>query len=441
MATREFVGNAVVTSLTGGVAPGDLALALAASTNWPTGTGADQFVVLVVSEDGATREKILCESRSGLNIVVATAGRGFDGTTAQTFVTGATVVHVADATWMQAVDDHLNDTNLDHHTQYLTEARHADSALHNFTDGTFAEPGAPEDVGTTTSAGTSDAPARADHRHQLGAGAVDSAAILGTDVVTAAKIADESIQPNHFHPSVVSGDGIELVFGILRAKVDGTTCQFNGSGEIEVLGGVVSTGGIADNAITNAKMADDAITAVELADNAVETVHILAGNVTTPKLADASVTAAKLAATLPLGMTSSDIAARTTDAGPVTTATQISGLSVTSAPASATRYRTVHFTCSNINAQDIEITDDNIANEVGAETAEIQIFRGATLLGGMRSRNGRGVDLTVLDADAPVANHVYTVKLQRVEGSVAGVTATGSASRPMMLWVQDIGGH
>src|SRR6478736_2958808 len=116
MASREFKGNAVVTTLTGGISPSDTVIPIAASTNWPAGTGTKQFVVLLISEDGATREKVLCEGRTGLNITVASAGRGFDNTAAAAFLTGATCIHVMDATWAQQVDDHLNDTARDDHT-------------------------------------------------------------------------------------------------------------------------------------------------------------------------------------------------------------------------------------------------------------------------------------------------------------------------------------
>jgi hypothetical protein len=53
------------------------------------------------------------------------------------------------------------------------------------------------DIGTTASAGVAGDASRHDHVHRLGNGAVDTAAVLGADVVDATKIADDAVGSEH----------------------------------------------------------------------------------------------------------------------------------------------------------------------------------------------------------------------------------------------------
>jgi hypothetical protein len=427
MATREFKGNAVVTTLTGGISPSDTVIPVAASTNWPSGTGAKQFVVLLISEDGATREKVLCESRTGLNITVATSGRGFDGTAASSFITGATCIHVADATWMQAIDDHVHDGS-DDHVQYLNAVRHADSGLHEF-GAALAEPDAPVDIGSSSSIGTSGAPAHGDHRHQLGSGCIDSSVLFADDVIPSSALPDSVIVPGHLASTLADGtNGIDLPFGVLRVKVDGTTCQLNASGEIEVLGGVVSTGGIADNAITLAKMADASVGTVELIDASVTTAKLVDLSVTTGKLALAAVTFENMEVAAARGLQGISTPKTTSQTG-ITTEVPVSGVSVTSQPDTATRYRRVHFRARNVESS---VITDNVL---------LTAKRGATIIGSIYVNAGSGgIDAWFEDDDAPIAAHVYTVTVQRTTGT-GTIQVDGSVNGPVILEVWDVGGH
>ena len=109
MPVREFTGNAVPTTLSAPLAAAGSSFTIAAATGWPTGTSTDQFVV-VINRGEPDEEKILCESRSGTTVAVATSGRGYDGTSDQEHASGATVEHCVDAVFLNAVNDHINAT-------------------------------------------------------------------------------------------------------------------------------------------------------------------------------------------------------------------------------------------------------------------------------------------------------------------------------------------
>lgn len=109
MANREFAGAATPTTLSAPLTTGASSFTIAAATGWPTGTGSLQFEV-VINRGEADEEKILCESRSGTTITVATSGRGHDGTVDQDHAAGATVEHCIDTVWLTEVNAHLNAT-------------------------------------------------------------------------------------------------------------------------------------------------------------------------------------------------------------------------------------------------------------------------------------------------------------------------------------------
>lgn len=108
----------------------------------------------------------------------------------------------------------------------------------------------------------------------LKAGAVDVAAVLADNVVTAAKIA-----------AAVAGDGLSGGGGTaLSVNVDGTTIETNADAlRVKALG--IGTSHLAAGAVTTAKIAADAVTATEIATGAVGTTEIAAAAVTGPKIA------------------------------------------------------------------------------------------------------------------------------------------------------------
>ncbi len=152
-------------------------------TNWPAG-GTNPFVVDIDSDLGSA-EKLLIQSRSGqIFTVVASIGRGYDGTTAQSHAIGAIVRHVLDADTLDDANRHVNDDASDDHSQYLNTTRHDVAARH--TVGTVIPAGTPgtSAPGDSASGGASSSVARADHRH----GRTDSYG--GTGAMTAEAIGD-----------------------------------------------------------------------------------------------------------------------------------------------------------------------------------------------------------------------------------------------------------
>lgn len=77
---RSYSGHAKTTTLASGIVGGsDTSFVIADATGWPDGSGGN-FVV-TVDIGTATEEKILCSTRTGTTVNVAS--RGYEGTTAQ----------------------------------------------------------------------------------------------------------------------------------------------------------------------------------------------------------------------------------------------------------------------------------------------------------------------------------------------------------------------
>jgi hypothetical protein len=88
---REFAGGAVDTTLAGNLSAGEtISFEINDETGWPTG-GSGNFIVTITQQ--STEERILCASQSGGTVSIAASGRGYDGTTAATFTSGAAVKH------------------------------------------------------------------------------------------------------------------------------------------------------------------------------------------------------------------------------------------------------------------------------------------------------------------------------------------------------------
>ena len=158
---RSYSGNAVSTPLTASVSNVATSIPITASTGWPDGTGGPFFIQI-------DSETIKCSSRTGLTLNVQTTpvtGRGWEGTTAASHTVGAEVRHVFTATDAEDANEHISDTTLDNHTQYLTVARHDVSGRHGF--GILPTAGTPSTslVGDTATSGSSNNVARVDHKH------------------------------------------------------------------------------------------------------------------------------------------------------------------------------------------------------------------------------------------------------------------------------------
>lgn len=112
----EHAGAAPQTTLASQIGAGDLTIPLVSGAGYPT--GAVGPFVIVVDPGQAGEEKIRCSSRSGNSCTVATAGRGYDGTTAGIHTQNAPVQHVLAAIEVDDDNEHIYNQARDDHTFY-----------------------------------------------------------------------------------------------------------------------------------------------------------------------------------------------------------------------------------------------------------------------------------------------------------------------------------
>lgn len=158
---RSYSGNAVPTTLAANITNVATTFTSISSTGYPDGTGGP-FAVQVGSE------LIRCSSRAGTTFTVQTvpvSGRGWDGTTAAAHIVGEAINHVYTATDADESNQHIVNTGLDHHGQYLTVARHDLSARHGFANLPVGGTPSTSLVGDTAQNGTSNLLPRSDHKH------------------------------------------------------------------------------------------------------------------------------------------------------------------------------------------------------------------------------------------------------------------------------------
>lgn len=229
---RTFTGGVPETTLASGCDASTLNLTISDATGWPTGSAGDFAIIIDRGTD--SEEKVMVDTRVGTSLTVASGGRGIDGTTGVTHNSGATVEHVLLARDIDEANAHIADTALDHHTQYLNNARHDVEARHTF-GGAYGTPATPSNVGTTAAAGSGNNPAKEDHVHALGTGAVSAAGHFGAGVVDAAAIATGAV------------------------------------GSAELATDAVTTVKILDDNVTTSKLADDAVDVTKLASGAIST--------------------------------------------------------------------------------------------------------------------------------------------------------------------------
>lgn len=248
---REHVGGAVDTTTSSDITAISLTIPITSAVGWPTG-GANGPFHVIIDYDVAGKEKVEIQSRTGTSLTVADTGkRGIDGTSAQSHTSGATIRHCVTAIDIQEANDHITNTTLDHHTQYLNAARHA-AVTH-----TSAMLG-------TDSVGSD----------EIATGAVGSAE-LASSAVIAGKIAAGGISAsNQFAAGVVDSAAIGAL--------------------------AVTAGKLGPNSVGNAEILDGQVGSGELGTGAVTAGKIAAGGVSAgSQIADAIVTLAKMAAENP----------------------------------------------------------------------------------------------------------------------------------------------
>ena len=87
---RFYAGGGASTTLASAMGNSDTSFSISATTGWPGGSPGANFIV-VIDRGTSSEEKILCSSNSGTVVSVATSGRGYDGTSATSHNSNATV--------------------------------------------------------------------------------------------------------------------------------------------------------------------------------------------------------------------------------------------------------------------------------------------------------------------------------------------------------------
>lgn len=103
---KEHRGSASPTTLGVDAVAGATVLTLVAATGWPTGA-VGNFVV-TIGRGTTTEERVLCSTRSGTVVTVATSGRGWDETVARDHSAGVTVEHTYSATEADEASAHTS---------------------------------------------------------------------------------------------------------------------------------------------------------------------------------------------------------------------------------------------------------------------------------------------------------------------------------------------
>jgi len=108
MVRYEHAGGAAPTQLTVGISSSDVSVVVLDATGWPTGVTGPFWIVIGVGT--ANEEKILCASRSGNTLTVASGGRGADDTVAVPHNPPEIVRHVFTAQEADDANAHINAT-------------------------------------------------------------------------------------------------------------------------------------------------------------------------------------------------------------------------------------------------------------------------------------------------------------------------------------------
>lgn len=235
MPRRDYEGNAIPTTLANSINSTDLIINISAFTGWPSGGANGKFYV-TIDRGLSTEERVLISSRTAGALTVASVGdRGVDGTAAAGHASGAKIEHTYSGVDADEANEHVNDTSKDHHTQYINNARHDITARHAF-GAALGTPPAPADIGTGASAGVGTAPARSDHVHKIGAGAINSAGMFAPGIVDAAAIGADQVGTSEIAPLAVTAAEL-AADAVVTAKIqdDAVTANKAADGIIDAL--------------------------------------------------------------------------------------------------------------------------------------------------------------------------------------------------------------
>lgn len=215
---RSYSGSAVETTLTANITSATTAIPIASTVGWPDGSGGPFHVAIApAANPEAFSEVIRCSGRTGNTLNVQTtpvSGRGWDGTTPQSHITGAIVAHVMTATDLEEANQHIVNTGLDHHSQYLNIARHDLAARHGIANLPVGGTPSASVVGDTAYSGASGLLPRSDHRHaREGFGAA-----VAAGPTTSSGVATSLSRSDHVHAG-----GIPILAADPAAPIVGQT--------------------------------------------------------------------------------------------------------------------------------------------------------------------------------------------------------------------------
>lgn len=108
MTVRDYAGAAKRTTLASDITSGSTTISVTDATGWPTGATGPFAIALEMGAAG--EEKVLIASRSGNTLTVDTGGRGYDGTTAASHLSGSSADHVLTAIDLREANAHINAT-------------------------------------------------------------------------------------------------------------------------------------------------------------------------------------------------------------------------------------------------------------------------------------------------------------------------------------------
>lgn len=405
---RDYSGAAVPTTILSGINSSVTTITVTDYTGWPVGANGPFYIV--IDPGLAGEEKVLILSRSAGTLTVVTSpstGRGADGTTASAHSAGAVVYTCGTATDLDDANDHIYTTSRDDHTQYLNTARHDITGRHAF-GAALGTPTAAADVATAAGTGSGTVPARSDHVHKIGAGAINSAGMFAAGVVDAAAIATDAV-------------------GTAEIAADAVTSS-------EIATDAVGTAEIAADAVTSSEIATDAVGSAEIAAGAVTASELASDAVTTAKILDANVTAAKLAAdatvSLARGWMASSVS--TTDQTGITSIVNVTGMSAPLVAVASRRYKTtVHIPRiqqqSSAGEVQVFITDSANAQPSGQGESFCAVSLAA---GGVTN-----IQMTFIETGLSAGAHARKV---RISTSAGNLDVPGS-THPGLILCEDIG--
>jgi hypothetical protein len=251
MSRHSFSGDAVATTLNGGINSSVTTCTIGASTGWPN-TATGPFVI-VIDQGTASEEKCLVSAYSSTTI--STMSRGYDGTTATAHSNGAAVEHCFDATQFDLHDGVIAGVGTSTPSTSAVGDAAADGTAvttpaagdHKHAREAFGSPGnsAPGDTATNGSATTLP---RSDHKHGRESYATIATGVIDTtlgDITTSlpgdsglAGAVGKAADAGHKHPREASLLRLFATQGNVSVN-NGTTVAPAGSGMTTV--GVTGT--------------------------------------------------------------------------------------------------------------------------------------------------------------------------------------------------------